>query len=225
MSKSLSKSILSKSSKTKGPKSASKKSMKKSTPLLKKSVPKSSNHVKSACAKSKSTKLKSKIQLNSQTTKLSQSLIGASRKSAIKSTSKKSVPKSTSSKKSNKSSKSINASSSMAQLPKQIKHVMATSGAVKLKNIKEMSSKGYSIVDMKPNKDNIHGAKGPGGKQMVVKVISVKSVTPRYKINLEKYSLKIMKFVGKKPLSKAFPTIFDIFYVSYLYFEFPVSVI
>ena len=97
----------------------------------------------------------------------------------------------------------------------QMAKVLATGGAVKLKSLKELKDKGYELHSKAISSQvSLKKASGPHDKTMACKVIVLKECTPRYKITMDKYSLRIMKFLGKKPLTNCIPKLYDIFEVS-----------
>ena len=97
-----------------------------------------------------------------------------------------------------------------------------TKGAIKLGSIKEMNKRGFKVDGKMVNKlaESLRKVSGPKGKQMVLKMICLNQCTPRYKVTMERYSLKIMRFIGKKPLMEIFPKVFDIFLVKGTYYIF-----
>ena len=163
-------------------------------------------------SKSKSTKSsKSSKSSSSKSGSTSASVIGASKGAPAKSGT-------------NKGGKSMVGASYEAsnvlgrpKLCKQMAKVIGTKGAISLKSTKEMKSRGYELGEKNlSGQEALRHAKGPKGKSMVCKLIELKQCTPRYKITMERYSLKIMRFIGKKPLAECFPKIYDIFLVSSL---------
>ena len=99
--------------------------------------------------------------------------------------------------------------------------VIGTKGAIPLKSTKEMKSRGYEVSSKNvAGQEGLHKADGPKGKSMVCKLIELKQCTPRYKVTMERYSLKIIRFIGKKPLLDCFPKVYDIFLVDKIYYIF-----
>ena len=101
------------------------------------------------------------------------------------------------------------------KLCKQIAKVIGTKGAISLKSIKDMKDRDYEVQNKKvADQEALFHAKGPKGKSIVCKKIQLAQCTPRYKITMERYSLKIMRFIGKKPLAECFPKVYEIFLVN-----------
>ncbi len=103
-------------------------------------------------------------------------------------------------------------------LCKQMAKVAGTKGATELKSFKEIKAHGYEVHILGANVgDNVGLKKAKSTKdpkkKMVCKLIELKHCTPRYKITMELYSLKIMRFIGKKPMMECFPKVYDIFLV------------
>lgn len=86
-------------------------------------------------------------------------------------------------------------------------------GAVMLNNISDMNSRGYLITSNK-SKDNFYPGKCPQNNNVMVKVIALSVVTPRYRATLANYSIRIMRFICEKPICSTFPKIYEIFLVS-----------
>lgn len=179
---------------------------------------------KSAKAKSKSIQKKKKSKSSKTSsresrksgTKISASKIGASAKQGpAKSEKKKKSPKKSI------SGGSMNEASNVKGRPmlcKKMAKVASTKGAIELKSVKELKDRGYD-VDLKGANvgENVGLKKAKSTKdskkKMVCKLIELKHCTPRYKITMELYSLKIMRFIGKKPMMECFPKVYDIFLV------------
>lgn len=97
-------------------------------------------------------------------------------------------------------------------LTKKAKKIMKTTGAIKVKSIKEMEKKHFKMTTSLGK--NLYKATAPGDKKAIVKVIDITKISPRYRVNLEKFSIKIMKFIGSKKVSSNFVHIFGVFLVS-----------
>lgn len=179
-----------------------------------KSKSKKAKSVKSSSRKS-NTKSKSKknatssINRSSFTEALSCSTIGASQKC-------KTPPLK---KKSKNSKSSVVDTMSVLMECKKIQEQIEDQTIEKCSSIKEMNRKGYK-VDINKGKDNLFNGSGPGSRTMMVKIINLKLMTARYKQNFERHSVKIYKFIGKKPLCKSFPKIYEIFNIEKVYLIF-----
>ena len=104
---------------------------------------------------------------------------------------------------------------SRPKLSKQMAKVIGTKGAEKLKSTKEMKERGYVVTEKSVGgQEGLKQATNPKGKHIACKMIDLAMCTARYKVTMERYSLKIMRFIGKKPLVKCFPKVYDIFLVS-----------
>lgn len=146
----------------------------------------------------------------------SASVIGASAQHSAKSTkSVKATGKAIASGNSS-SSNSFEASNvkGRPKLCKEMAKVIGTRGATELQSAKELKTRHYELKEAVPDQDGLKRATGPKGKKMICKMIELKYCTPRYKVTMECYSLKIMRFIGRRPLLSSFPQVYDIFLVS-----------
>lgn len=93
-------------------------------------------------------------------------------------------------------------------------------GSLKSKAAKsDMESAGYKIgAKIVDDEAYTFYAGSKGSDKLVVKQIDLGRVTPRYKANLVKYSLKIERYMGGaddgKPKASGFIRVYDIFKVS-----------
>ena len=113
--------------------------------------------------------------------------------------------------------KSFEASNVMGRpkLCAQMEKMNTISGPIKVNSVKEMKAHKYGIKSkVKWATDSICMANGPDHRPMIVKILQLRQCTVRYKLTMERYSLKIMRFIGQKPLFHTFPIIYEIFLVS-----------
>ncbi|KAI2801469.1 hypothetical protein BLOT_011021 [Blomia tropicalis] len=113
--------------------------------------------------------------------------------------------------------KSFEASNVMGRpkLCAQMEKMNTISGPIKVNSVKEMKEHKYGIKSkVKWATDSICMANGPDHRPMIVKILQLRQCTVRYKLTMERYSLKIMRFIGQKPLFHTFPIIYEIFLVS-----------
>lgn len=169
--------------------------------------------------KSKSSKASASKSTSGKAGDVSTSLIGGSKK----------PPKSKASANSSASTgaggasggKSINGNSTEVStapgrpmLCQKMQKVLQTVGAIKLKSMKEMKEHGYEIESkVIAGQETLRKSKGPHGKVMACKVIDLSECTARYKITMDLYSLRVMRFIGKKPLVESYPRIYEVFMV------------
>lgn len=151
---------------------------------------------------------------------LSDSLIGTSDRKMIQSKRKE---KSSKKEQLRKESKSSIPKSSILIESKNVQQRIETLVPIKCDSMSKLKAKGYSL-DITNGHDNLYEGKGPGNRSMLVKMINLKSVTERYRKNLDQQSIKIMKFIGEKPLCDSFPKIYEIFLIDHVYFIFMESI-
>ncbi|KAH9398742.1 hypothetical protein TYRP_018552 [Tyrophagus putrescentiae] len=106
------------------------------------------------------------------------------------------------------------------KLCKEMAKVIGTRGATELQSAKELKTRHYELKEAVPDQDGLKRATGPKGKKMICKMIELKYCTPRYKVTMECYSLKIMRFIGRRPLLSSFPQVYDIFLAEKVYYIF-----
>lgn len=121
-----------------------------------------------------------------------------------------------------KSSSTIGASQvkPRTMLSQDLKSIQKKILDIKINHISlaEMHQMGYE-VDMNSGRDNLFAGKNVKfNEEYLIKIINLNIVSDRYRSNLKNYGIKILKFIGEKPLYTAFPKVIKILLVEHCYY-------
>lgn len=87
-------------------------------------------------------------------------------------------------------------------------------------SLSEMHQIGF-VVDMNSGRDNLYAGKNIKlNEEYLIKIINLNVVSDRYRSNLKNYGIKILKFIGERPLFNGFPKVIKILLVDHFYYIF-----